>query len=77
MNYQFFGTAGIISGIFVVASIVFLVLWAVSCDCCWYYKTTNLMTMLGLICFLLPIAFWLVIGVLCGLDSLWCWGLVR
>lgn len=77
MNYQFFGTAGIFSGLLCVAAIVFALLWAIGIDHWWYYKKTNLMATLGLICFLLPIAFWLVIGILCGLNALWGWGLVK
>lgn len=77
MNYQFFGTAGICSGVLLVAAVVFVILYFVGADIPWYYKTTDLMAILGWICFLLPIAFWLVIGVLCGLDALWGWGLVR
>lgn len=77
MNYQFFGTAGICSGVLWVAAVVFAVLYIVGAVTPWYYKTTDLMARLGWICFLLPFAFWIVIGVLCGLDALWGWGLVR
>ena len=77
MNYQFFGTAGIFSGVLWIAVVVFFILYLVGGDVPWYYKTTDLMAIISWICFLLPIAFWLVIGVLCGLDALWGWGLVR
>ena len=77
MNYQFFGTAGILSGVLWIAALVFSILYCVGCCCWWYYKRTNLMAILGWICFLLPIAFWLVIGIICGLSELWNWGLVQ
>lgn len=77
MNYQFFGTAGIFSGVLLLAAVVFIILCAIGEEVPWYYKTTNLMGILCLICFLLPILFWLVIGVICGLNELWNWGLVQ
>jgi len=77
MNYQFFGTAGICSGVLLVATVVFFILYGVGCDYWWYYKTTNLMRIIGLSCFLLTVTFWLVLGILCVLDYLWGWELVR
>lgn len=77
MNYQFFGMAGVISGIFVVASIVFFVLYGVGYDRWWYYKTTNTMALIAGICILLVVAFWFVIGIIYALNAIWNWGLVR
>ena len=77
MTLQFFGTAGVISGIFVVASIVFFVLYGVGCDCWWYYKTTNTMALIAGICILMVVAFWLIIGIICALNAICNWGLVR
>lgn len=73
MNYQFFGTAGICSGVlWVVALVMFCLIVG---DVC-YWKD-DIFSIIAWICFLLPIAFWLVIAVICGLNALWGWGLVR
>ena len=72
MNYQFFGTAGIFSGVLWLAALVMCFL--IISDVCYWYD--DIFTLIAWICFLLPIAFWLVVGVLCGLNALWGWGLV-
>ena len=74
MNYQFFGTAGIFSGVLWVVALVLTFLY-LSDLCC--LDTEDKLVIIIWICFLLPIAFWLVIGVICGLNELWGWGLVR
>ena len=74
MNYQFFGTAGICSGVLWLAAVV-LVFLAIGDVFCW--DTQKKLAVAFWICFLLPVAFWLVIGVICGLNALWGWGLVR
>ena len=74
MNYQFFGTAGIVSAILWVVALV-----AVLCVIgdCFSWDTQDVLTVIAWICFLLPIAFWIVVGALCGLSALWGWGLVK
>lgn len=74
MNYQFFGTAGICSGVLLVVALVML-LCVASDHFSW--DTEDVLIVIAWICFLLPLAFWLVIGVLCGLNALWGWGLVK
>ena len=77
MNYQFFGTAGIISGLLFIAFGVLMIVSAIGdCDN-WYYKVPELLYKIAWICFLTVLAFWLVVGIICGLDALWGWGLVR
>lgn len=76
MNIRFFGTAGICSAIFIVIATIFIFLWGVGVDSIWSCKTAELMKVLGCACFLLPIAFWLVVGAICSLDAVWGWGLV-
>lgn len=74
MNWQFFATAGIVSGVlWVVALALFLL--AVSDLFSW--DTQDVLNVITWICFLLPIAFWLVVGVICGLNAIWDWGLVQ
>ncbi len=73
MNYQFFGTAGICSGVLWVVALVML-LCVISDHFSW--DTEDVLNVIAWVCFLLPIAFWLVVGVLCGLSELWGWGLV-
>lgn len=74
MNYQFFGTAGIFSGVLWIAALVLFVL-IISDLFSW--DTQDKLSIATWICFLLPVAFWIVIGILCGLNALWGWGLVR
>lgn len=74
MNYQFFGTAGIFSGVLWVAAFTLFIIIE-SNHFSW--DTEDKITIAALICFLLPFAFWLVIGVLCGLDTLWGWGMLN
>lgn len=73
MNWQFFATAGIVSGIlWVVALVMFCLI--VGDVCYWKEYIFNIILW---ICFLLPIVFWLVMGVMCGLNAIWNWGLVK
>ena len=74
MNYQFFGTAGICSGVLWLAAFALFIL--IQTDL-FSWDTDDNVSIAALICFLLPIVFWLVIGILCGLNALWGWGLVR
>ncbi len=73
MNYQFFGTAGIVSGILWVVALVMF--FCIISDY-FSYDAEEVLITITWICFLLPIVFWLVIGVICGLSELWGWGLV-
>ena len=77
MNWQFFATAGICSGISIFVAIVFLILWAIGEECYWYYVTANTMEIISMSLFILPVVFWFVIGVICGLSEIWNWGLVQ
>ena len=74
MNWQFFATAGIVSGILWVTALVCFLL-ADGGPFSW--KTERVLSIINVICFLLPIAFWLVIGVVSGLSLIWGWGLVQ
>lgn len=69
MNYQFFGTAGIITAILVVLCLIFHALSEIredeSFDC------------LCLICAGIAVLFWVIIGIICGLNAVWGWGLVK
>lgn len=72
MNWQFFATAGIVSGLcWVIALVMFCLIVG---DVC-YWKD-DVFSVIMWIFFLLPIAFWLVMGVICGLNAIWGWGLV-
>ena len=72
MNYQFLGTAGVVSCILIVITSIIALL----------YEFTDLhindifMRIVG-ICILSIVVFWFVIGSICWLDAIWGWGLVR
>jgi len=74
MNYQFFGTAGICSAVLWIIAVVLMLLYFSDIFC---YDTEDKLVVFTWICFLLPIAFWLVMGVICGLNAIWGWGLVK
>jgi len=78
MNYQFFGTAGIISGVIGLLCLICYLIWEtaqyswkISCD------TATICGWIAFISFSLIASFWLIIGIICGLDALWNWGLVK
>jgi len=74
MNYQFFATAGICSGVlWVIALATALLYFSGIFD----WDTEDKLVVIAWICFLLPIAFWLVMGVICGLNAILGWGLVK
>ena len=77
MNWQFFATAGIASGFVAIVGIVFLILWALSYDLWWTDRTTFITGWGCGICFMAIALFWLVIGILCGLNEIWNFGLVQ
>lgn len=74
MNWQFFATAGIISAILLVVALVMF--FCIVMDY-FSYTAEEVFRTIMCICFLLPIAFWFVIGVVCGLNAVWGWGLVK
>jgi len=77
MNYQFFATAGIVSGFVAIVGIVFLILWGLSYDF-WWSDTFTHVTGWGCgLCFIVIALFWLVVGIICGLSEIWGWGLVQ
>ena len=78
MNYQFFGTAGIISGVIGLVCLISFVTWETA-QYSWdiSYDTGKVCGWVAFISFSLLFAFWLIIGILCGLDYLWNWGLVK
>ena len=73
MNWQFFATAGIVSGILWVVA---LVMFCLIVGDCFSWDTQDVLCVIAWVCFLLPIAFWIVIGAVCGLSAIWGWGLV-
>lgn len=74
MNWQFFATAGIVSGVLWVVAIVMF--FCIISDY-FSYDGEEVLSTIMQVCFFLPIVFWLVIGVLCGLSAIWGWGLVK
>ena len=77
MNYQFFGTAGIITAILIGLFVIFGIAGALSeeSDCC--DRTTITLYIIGFVCFGIAVLFWVVVGIICGLNNIWGWGLVK
>lgn len=78
MNYQFFGTAGIVSGVIGLICLISYIIWEIgqyswdiSCN------TATFCGWVAFISFSLLFAFWLIVAILYGLDYLWNWGLVK
>ena len=76
MNYQFFGTALIVTGILVLAGFLFVSLWICDDSMPWYRRKHHF-GWFAVGCFLSIFVFWLIVGVLVGLDALWQWGMVE
>ena len=73
MNWQFFATAGVISGILlVIAFVSFLMI----CTDFFSYDTEEVLSWVTRISLLIVLVFWFVVGIIALLSLTWDWGLV-
>ena len=77
MNYQFFGTAGIITAILFGLFLIFCLAGIFSEYTNCYYGTTNILYIIGFSFLGIVILFWAIVGIICGLNNIWGWGLVK
>ena len=75
INWQFFATAGLISG---VLFIIAFILWAIAAsdfEISWYCEDT--LNLIATIILIVVALFWLIIGIISGLNFIWDWGLIE
>lgn len=78
MNYQFFGTAGIITAILLGLFVVFgLLAVVINEDAYCYHGIITVLYIISFSCAGIVVLFWAIVGIICGLNDVWGWGLVQ
>ena len=73
INWQFFATAGVVSGLLFVAMLILILIE----NCIiWDGNIGSVLATISLIIFGVLVLFWVVIGTLSLLSLIWSWGLV-
>ena len=73
MNWQFFGTAGVISVALFIIAIIFGIVAIITK----YDNTYERCRLVLVILLLIIVAFWTIMGFVATLNAIWGWGLIK
>ena len=73
MNWQFFGTAGVVGMALFIIAIIFGIVAVIAKNDDTYERCKLVMVIL----FLVIVSFWTIMGFVATLNAIWGWGLIK